>query len=84
MYIFSIFRYVAEVFGYVHRHKKQIGGYKITWAPTVLRHFSAHFVPMPSTGKKEEGEEEDDGENLEESLRRMRRLSVRRLSHPFI
>ena len=72
------------MFEYVHRHKRQISGYKITWAPTVLRHFSAHFVLMPSTGKKEEEEEDDDVENLEESLRRMRRLSVRRLSHPFI
>ena len=55
--LFLSFRYVAEVFGYVYKHRRKIRGYIITWAPPVLRHFSVRLKPMPPSVKMEEEEE---------------------------
>lgn len=82
-------RYVAEVLEYVYRHRKQVSGYKITWAPAVLRHFSAHLEPISTSEKREEikDEEEDEDEELdemEEFKSRVRGMSFRRSSLQFI
>ena len=81
----SFYRYVAEVLEYVYRHKKRVSGYKITWAPTVLRHFSAHLEPIPPAGTKEEQEEEaEEVDDIQELIPRMRGMSFRRPSYQFI
>ena len=70
---------------YVNKHKKKFAGFRITWAPVVLRHFSARLEPIPlaaKTEKKEEEEEEVD--DLEEFIPRMRGMSFRRPSYQFI
>lgn len=78
-------RYVAEVLEYVYKHRKQVSGYRITWAPPVLRHFSAHLEPMPLAAKKEEVEDEDEEvQEMEEFLTRVRGMSFRRPSLQFI
>ncbi|XP_068672656.1 tryptophanase-like [Montipora foliosa] len=56
-YTESHIKYVAEVFGYVYKHRRKIGGYIITWAPPVLRHFSVRLKPMTPSVKMEEVEE---------------------------
>lgn len=38
--------YVAEVVGEVARKKEEIYGFKITYQPKYLRHFTAHFEPI--------------------------------------
>jgi tryptophanase len=38
--------YVAEVLAYVHYHREKITGYRMTWQPPFLRHFTAHFTPI--------------------------------------
>ncbi len=38
--------YVAEVIGEVVRKKEKISGFKITYEPKHLRHFTAHFKPI--------------------------------------
>ena len=38
--------YVAEVITYVAGLKETLRGYRITWQPPVLRHFSARFAPL--------------------------------------
>ena len=83
--LYRIYRYVAEVLEYVYKHRKQVSGYRITWAPPVLRHFSAHLEPMPLATKKEEVEDEDEEEEeMEEFLTRVRGMSFRRPSLQFI
>lgn len=79
--ILSSYRYVAEVFKYVYKHRKQISGYKITWTPAVLRHFTAHLEPIPPAEKLEE--EEEELEDVEESLLHMRKRSLGRQSYQF-
>lgn len=70
---------------YVYKHRKQVSGYRITWAPPVLRHFSAHLEPMPLAAKKEEVEDEDEEvQEMEEFLTRVRGMSFRRPSLQFI
>lgn len=55
-YTESHMRYTAEVLKYVNRHKNEVGGYRITWAPAVLRHFSAHLEPIfPPNQEHENG-----------------------------
>lgn len=65
------------MFGYVYRHRNQIGGYRIIWAPAVLRHFSAYLEPMPPTAEKEEEAEEEVKANGE-SVVRLRKVSLGR------
>ena len=82
-YWFFAYRYVAEVFGYVYKHRKLIKGYKITWAPTVLRHFSARLEPMPPLDKNEESEEKDEVlQNLQGAILNRNQGLVRRKSYP--
>ena len=38
--------YVAEVVTYVARLKDNLRGYRISWQPPQLRHFSAQFEPL--------------------------------------
>lgn len=38
--------YVAEVVGEVARKKEEISGFKITYQPKSLRHFTSHFEPI--------------------------------------
>jgi len=38
--------YVAQVFGRVKEYRETLRGYKITYAPSLLRHFTAHFEPL--------------------------------------
>ena len=83
--ILSFYRYVAEVLQYVNKNKKKVSGYKITWAPAVLRHFSAHLEPIPP-GEKRAGEQEEQEEidDMEEFLTRVRGMSFRRQSYQFL
>ena len=45
VYTQSHIDYVAEVVLYINSIKERIRGVKIVEAPSVLRHFSAHFEP---------------------------------------
>jgi tryptophanase len=38
--------YVLDVFGDVMAERDRIPGYRITWEPPYLRHFTAHFEPV--------------------------------------
>ena len=38
--------YVVEVFAELATDKTKIPGYRITWEPAALRHFTAHFAPI--------------------------------------
>jgi tryptophanase len=38
---------VAEVAAAVKSRADEFGGYRITYAPEVLRHFTARFEPVP-------------------------------------
>ena len=83
--LYCFHRYVAEVLEYIYKRRKQVSGYRITWAPPVLRHFSAHLEPMPPVAKKEQEEDEDEElEGMEEILTRVRGMSFRRPSFQFI
>ncbi|KAL9955350.1 hypothetical protein ACROYT_G036659 [Oculina patagonica] len=80
-YTESHMKYVAEVLEYVNKHKKKVNGYKITWAPAVLRHFSALLEPIPLSEKQEEEEQdEEEIDDMEEFLSRVRGTSFRRQS----
>lgn len=46
MYTQSHFEYIGEVLKEVVAHKKEIRGYRITYAPELLRHFTARFEPL--------------------------------------
>jgi len=39
--------YVVEVFKKVAQRKKEISGFKITYQPELMRHFTAQFIPLP-------------------------------------
>ena len=56
------------MFEYVNKHKKRVSGFRITWAPVVLRHFSAHLEPISLEAKTEEKEEEEEEEKEEEEV----------------
>ncbi len=43
VYTQSHIDYVIEVFAELIKHKENVKGYKITWEPAFLRHFTAHF-----------------------------------------
>ncbi|XP_078348065.1 tryptophanase-like [Oculina patagonica] len=58
-YTESHMKYVAEVLEYVNRHKNKVSGYRITWAPPVLRHFSAHLEPILPARRNKRKLEED-------------------------
>jgi tryptophanase len=45
VYTQSHFDYVLEVIEEVWKNRKDIGGYRITYQPEFLRHFTCHFVP---------------------------------------
>lgn len=76
---------MAEVLEYVYRHKKKVSGYKITWAPAVLRHFSAHLEPIPLSESKEEArDDEEEINDMEDFLSRVRGMSFRRQSFQFL
>jgi tryptophanase len=38
--------YVLEVFADLLAERDRIPGYRITWEPPYLRHFTAHFEPV--------------------------------------
>jgi tyrosine phenol-lyase len=38
--------YVIEMFGDLTREKDRLRGYRISWEPEFLRHFTAHFEPL--------------------------------------
>ena len=42
--------YLAEVILYVHARRERLRGLRFTHAPAVLRHFTARFEPVESTG----------------------------------
>jgi len=46
VYTQSHIDYVIEVFTELIKHKNKAKGYKITWEPAFLRHFTAHFEPI--------------------------------------
>lgn len=46
VYTQSHIEYVIEVFEKILQQKEQSAGYRITWEPPFLRHFSAHFEPV--------------------------------------
>lgn len=46
VYTQSHIDYVIEVFSELIKHKDKVKGYKITWEPEFLRHFTAHFQPV--------------------------------------
>ena len=46
VYTQSHIDYVVEVFAELIKHKDKVKGYKITWEPEFLRHFTAHFEPV--------------------------------------
>ena len=56
-----------------------VSGYKITWAPVVLRHFSAHLEPIPVHEEKD-----DEVDEIEDFAPRMRGMSYRRPSYQFV
>jgi tryptophanase len=45
VYTQSHFDYVLEVIEEVWKNRKDIGGYRITYQPEFLRHFTCHFQP---------------------------------------
>ena len=85
-YIISFHRYVAEVLEYVYKHKKKVSGYRITWAPAVLRHFSAHLEPIPLSESTEElgRDDEEEIDDMEDFISRVRGMSFRRQSFQFL
>lgn len=46
VYTQSHIDYVVEVFQELLKVKKKVKGFKITWEPEFLRHFTAHFEPL--------------------------------------
>ncbi len=48
VYTQSHFDYLFEVIQYVWENKNEIPGYKITYQPKYLRHFTCHFEPLMS------------------------------------
>ncbi|RMH49992.1 MAG: tryptophanase [Bacteroidetes bacterium] len=46
VYTQSHIDYVIECFEEVQREKERLPGYRITWEPPRLRHFTAHFAPL--------------------------------------
>lgn len=49
VYTQSHMDFVAEVIAEVGRRRDELGGYRITWEPPYLRHFTARFEPLPVT-----------------------------------
>lgn len=49
VYTQSHLDYVIEVFEHLVKNKANVGGYKITREAKFLRHFTAHFKPLPQT-----------------------------------
>ena len=47
VYTQSHIDFVAEVVAAVGARRSELGGYRMTYAPTVLRHFTAKFEPIP-------------------------------------
>jgi len=45
VYTQSHFDYLVEVIAEVWRDRDRIPGYRITWQPSLLRHFTCHFEP---------------------------------------
>ncbi|HPZ48452.1 MAG TPA: beta-eliminating lyase-related protein, partial [Propionibacteriaceae bacterium] len=37
---------IAEALGHIRDRADQVKGYRITWEPKVLRHFTSHLVPV--------------------------------------
>ena len=46
VYTQSHFHYVLEIIEEVWKNRKDIGGYRITYQPEFLRHFTCHFQPI--------------------------------------
>ncbi len=46
VYTQSHIDYVAEVIAAVRARRDQVPGYRITWEPPYLRHFTARFAPL--------------------------------------
>ncbi|XP_073246389.1 tryptophanase-like [Porites lutea] len=53
-YTESHMRYVSEVCAHVYKNRAKVCGYQITWEPPMLRHFTAHLVPIPSPIKSQD------------------------------
>lgn len=51
VYTQSHIDYVIEVFDEVLRHREQTKGYRITFEPPFLRHFTARFAPISNTSR---------------------------------
>jgi tryptophanase len=47
VYTQSHIDYVAEVIASVSARRDEVPGYRITWEPPYLRHFTARFAPIP-------------------------------------
>jgi tryptophanase len=46
VYTQSHIDYVVEVFEHLIKNKDEVKGYKITWEPPFLRHFTAKFAQL--------------------------------------
>jgi tryptophanase len=46
VYTQSHLDYIVEVLAKIHKRSGEIGGYKFTYAPELLRHFTARFDPL--------------------------------------
>jgi len=46
VYTQSHIDYVAEAVGEVYLARERLGGYRITYQPPLLRHFTARFEPV--------------------------------------
>jgi tryptophanase len=46
VYTQSHMDYVVEIMEHIAQHKDQVKGYRITYAPKLLRHFTARFEPI--------------------------------------
>lgn len=49
--------YVVDVIERIHRARESLSGYRITWEPPYLRHFTARFEPVASTEASKTHEE---------------------------
>jgi tryptophanase len=48
VYTQSHLDYVADVLAGISARRTELHGYRITYAPPLLRHFTAHFEPLPA------------------------------------
>jgi tryptophanase len=46
VYTQSHLDYIVEILKQIAQHREKIGGYRFTYAPSLLRHFTARFEPL--------------------------------------